>query len=160
MGNTWENKIWALFKAGELTRAFKDALLCLPKFRGRGGFIFPSHEAIAKRAKCCTKTVGNALKAARALGIVGWIARRKPASWGTEQTSNLYTLLVETPGKPPAGKHCGVATQKNLFFLSDTPDSAQDRATLARVLADRSKKIARGWLEATPGARNTRLGLV
>ena len=145
MGNTWENKIWALFRTGELTRAFRDVLLCLAKFRGRGG-IFPSHEAIAKRAKCCAKTVGNALKAARGLGIVGWIARRKPASWGTERTSNLYTLLVGNPGKPPNGKQFGVASQKNLFFLTASPDAADARASLARIREERTKKAAQEWL--------------
>jgi hypothetical protein len=159
MGNTWENKVWRAFRGGELTRAFRDVLLCLPKFRGRGGLIFPSHEAIGRRAECCAKTVGRALAVAKELGLLNWIQRRKRAVWGTEQTSNLYLLATENPGKQPDRQTYGLASQRDSFFLTVAPDSVQARASLAQVVADRSKKIAREWLEARPGARNIARGM-
>jgi hypothetical protein len=156
MGNAWEIKVWRAFRDGEVTR---DVLLCLPKFRGRGGLIFPSHEAVAKRAECCTKTVGRALECAKGLGLLGWIQRRKRAAWGTEQTSNLYTLNLENPAKQPDRQKSGLATQENLFFLSAMPDSADARASLARIVAERTKKAAQEWLAARAGGGNIARGM-
>ena len=39
MPNDWTARIWAEFRAGNLTRAWRDALLTLATFRGHGGII-------------------------------------------------------------------------------------------------------------------------
>ena len=162
MGNTWEKTIWAAFKAGDLTRTFRDALLCLAKFRGRGGLIFPSHKAIARRAGCCAKSVERALAAAEGLGFVTWIKRRKRVVWGTEPTSNLYTLIAGNPPKPPDRQGVRQATQENLFFLSAMPEADRHDSLRANaaVLGQRARKIAQEWNAAAPGDRNRSLRFV
>jgi hypothetical protein len=144
MEDAWNTEVWQAFRADDLTRARRDVLLCLPKFRGRGGLIFPSHEAIAARAKCCAKTVQRALADARERGQIRWVERRKRAGLGTERTSNLYTLIVKNPGKPPTGQGVRVASQENPFFLTvaaELPDAAESRAALARIAAERTRKM-------------------
>ena len=145
MEDAWNTEVWQAFRADDLTRARRDVLLCLPKFRGRGGLIFPSHEAIAARAKCCVKTVQRTLADARERGQIRWVERRKRVGAGTERTSNLYVLIVKTPGKPPTGQGVRVAPQENPFFLTVGPDSHDARLALAAVLAERQRKMAREW---------------
>jgi helix-turn-helix protein len=156
MENTWKSEVWHQFRARELTPLHRDVLLWLPKFRGRGGLIFPSHETLAAKARCCVRTVQRALNAAAALGLVAWLERRKPAVWGTERTSNLYTLTGKNPGKQPTGQQGRVASQENLFFLTAAPDSTEARASLAKVRAERQKKAADEWHAARAVGRNQR----
>src|SRR6516162_9781581 len=42
--------------------------------------IFPSHEFLARRARCSVRTVQRALEAARALGLVDWSHQRVRAA--------------------------------------------------------------------------------
>lgn len=142
MEHAWKTEIWQAFRAGDLTRARRDVLLGLPKFRGRGGLIFPSYEALAKQARCCARTVGRTLAAAAKLGLLTWRERRKRAGLGTERDSNLYTLRVKNPDKPPIGQGVRVATQEDSFFLLTAPDATDSRAALARIAAERTRKLA------------------
>jgi hypothetical protein len=145
MENAWKADVWQQYKARELTPLYRDVLLWLPKFRGQSGLIFPSHETLATKARCCVRTVRRALVAAAALGLLTWRERRKRVGAGTERTSNLYTLIVKTPGKPPTGQGVRVAPQENPFFLTVGPDSHDARLALAAVLAERQRKIAQEW---------------
>lgn len=145
MEKAWNTEVWQAFRADDLARARRDVLLCLPKFRGRGGLIFPSHESLAAKAKCCVRTVQRALASAADLGLLTWRERRKRVGLGTERTSNLYTLIVKNPGKPPTGQGVRVASQENPFFLTAAPElpgAAESRAALARIAAERGRKIA------------------
>jgi Helix-turn-helix domain len=102
---TWTARIWAEYRAGNLTRAARDVLLTLHTFRGTGGACWPSHETLADRANCCTKTVQRALRQARELDLIHWAERRVRAGWRWLRTSNLYRFLVpEGPvaAPPPA----------------------------------------------------------
>jgi hypothetical protein len=94
----WTARIWQEFKAGNLTRAWRDALLTLATFRGRGGIICPSHKTVADRANMASKTVERAVRAARDLGLVDWTERRVKRGWRWLRSSNLYRLIV--PGEP------------------------------------------------------------
>ncbi|MGI4944708.1 MAG: hypothetical protein ACRYHQ_29820 [Janthinobacterium lividum] len=83
----WIPAVWAQFRAGNLTPLFRDVLLRLQKFdRGQG--LWPAHETLAERAGCCVRTVRDALKQGRALGLVDWV------SGASRRTSNRYTLLL------------------------------------------------------------------
>lgn len=100
---TWTARVWCEFHAGNLTRAFRDVLLTLRSYRGRGGLICPSHDTLAGRADCHPSTVQRALQAARDLGLIGWAERRVRAAWRSLRTSNRYWLIVpETPVSPGA----------------------------------------------------------
>jgi DNA-binding transcriptional MocR family regulator len=90
----WTARCWSEFRAGNLTRAFRDVLLTLRTFRGHGGIAWPSHETLASRAGCCVRTVQRALQQAQHLGLVSWVERRVRAGWRWLRTSNAYRLLA------------------------------------------------------------------
>jgi hypothetical protein len=98
MPTPWTTRIWLEYRAGNLTRAYRDVLLTLRTFRSTGGACWPSHETLAERANCCTKTVQRALRQARELDLIRWVERRVRAGWRWLQTSNLYTFT--TPAGP------------------------------------------------------------
>jgi DNA-binding transcriptional MocR family regulator len=94
----WTNRVWREFRAGNLTRGYRDVLLTLRTFRGAGGLCFPSHATLADRAGCSPSTALRALQLARSLGLVSWAERRVRAGWRWLRSSNAYRL--ETPGEP------------------------------------------------------------
>jgi hypothetical protein len=66
----------------------------------RTGQLDPSYEAIARKANVCARTVANALRRLRELGILNWL-RRCTESWHDgrfvlEQETNAYAVLPET----------------------------------------------------------------
>jgi hypothetical protein len=94
----WTARVWQEFRAGNLTRAYRDVLLTLRTFRGHGGHCWPSHATLADRAECCVRTVQRALAQAQHLGLVDWVERRVRAGWRWLRTSNLYRFV--TPAAP------------------------------------------------------------
>jgi hypothetical protein len=58
MPTPWTTRIWQAYRAGNLTRAYRDVLLTLHTFRGTGGHCLPSHATLADRAKCCDGSSG------------------------------------------------------------------------------------------------------
>ena len=96
--NPWRDRVWKEFRAGNLTRAYRDVLLTLATFRGAGGLICPAHATLADRAQCSVSTVRRALAQAFRLGLVSWTERRIRAGWRWLRTSNVYRLAV--PGGP------------------------------------------------------------
>jgi DNA-binding transcriptional MocR family regulator len=97
---TWSARVWAEFRAENLTRAYRDVLLTLRTFRGPGGIAWPSHETLAERAGCSVRTVQRALAQARLLGLTEWTERRVRAGWRWLRTSNVYTF--RQPDAPAA----------------------------------------------------------
>ena len=91
----WTARVWAEFRAGNLTRSSRDVMLTLRTFRGLGGLCTPSHATLANRAKCSVRTVQRALRQADYLGLVRWAERRVRAAWRWLRTSNRY--LFEIP---------------------------------------------------------------
>jgi hypothetical protein len=79
----------------------------------RSGRLDPSYAAIARKANVCERTVANAIKRLRDLGILNWV-RRCAESWRDgrfmlEQDTNAYAVLPATqwhgyrpPPEPPA----------------------------------------------------------
>lgn len=94
----WTTRVWHEFRAGNLTRTYRDVLLTLRTYRGHGGLMVPAHATLADRAGCSPRTVQRALLAARQLGLVSWTERRVQASWRWLRTSNSYRLLM--PDEP------------------------------------------------------------
>jgi hypothetical protein len=84
-----------------LTRAWRDALLTLATFRGRGGLICPAHQTVAERTSLSSKTVERALHAARNLGLITWAERRVKRGWRLVRSSNLYRLLIPDAAVEP-----------------------------------------------------------
>jgi hypothetical protein len=90
----WRDRVWKEFRAGNLTRAYRDVLLTLATFRGAGGLICPAHATLAERAGCSVSTVRRALTQAFRLDLVSWTERRIRAGWRWLRTSNVYRLAV------------------------------------------------------------------
>jgi len=77
------------------------------------GRLDPSYAAIARKANVCERTVANAIKRLKALGILNWV-RRCAESWQEgrftlEQETNAYAILPDSqwrgyspPPEPPA----------------------------------------------------------
>lgn len=83
----WIPAVWAQYRAGNLTPLFRDVLLRLQKLdRGQG--LWPSHDTLAERTRCSIRTVQDALRQGRVLGLVDWI------SGAGRRTSNRYTLTL------------------------------------------------------------------
>jgi hypothetical protein len=57
MPTTWTARVWQEYRAGNLTRAYRDVLLTLRTFRGTGGICTPSHDTLGERARCSPSTV-------------------------------------------------------------------------------------------------------
>lgn len=83
----WIPAVWTQFRAGNLTRAFRDVLLTLQTFDRSAG-IYPSHATLAARAACAVRTVQEALRQGRALGLVSW------CSGAFRRTSNRYAFTL------------------------------------------------------------------
>jgi len=76
------------------------------------GQLDPSYEAIARKANVCVRTVGNALRRLKELGILHWL-RRCAETWQDgrfvlEQETNAYAVLppsqwrgYKEPPEPP-----------------------------------------------------------
>jgi hypothetical protein len=94
--NPWISRIWREFEAGNLTRAARDVLRELGRFRHCAFGLVPSHALLAARARCNVRTVQRALETARNLGLVDWAHRHIKAGWRKLRTSNRYQLLVPT----------------------------------------------------------------
>ena len=80
LSTDWTARVWAEFRAGNLTRVWRDVLLTLKTYRGHGGLICPSHATLAERARCSVRTVQRALAMGRRLGLVSWSERRVRAA--------------------------------------------------------------------------------
>lgn len=81
---------------GKLTLGETHVLSVLPEFIGDDGALFPSHEAIARKAGASRRTVINALNRAYALGIVRHTPRYVyDRDLGKRvRTSNAYEIVL------------------------------------------------------------------
>ena len=118
----WTPAVWIQFRAGNLTRAFRDVLLTLQTFDGRGG-LYPSHATLAARATCAVRTVQEALQQGRALGLVSW------HSGASRRTSNRYVLSM-----PKVAAEAGARLSRAGFRL------ARKVAVVTRALVGRRRQ--------------------
>jgi DNA-binding transcriptional MocR family regulator len=151
----WTDRVWHEFRAGNLTRAYRDVLLTLRTFRGSGGLICPSHATLADRAGCVVRTVQRALQQAQTLGLVSWGERRVRAAWRWLRTSNAYRLELPTdhvrPGMRPAFRRSATTGQNGRGGESlDSKKTAlagllREAAALPDLLAARRNALAAIW---------------
>ena len=118
----WIPAVWTQFRIGNLTRAFRDVLLTLQTFDGRGG-LYPSHATLAAKAACAVRTVQGALGQGRALGLVSW------HSGASHRTSNRYVLTI-----PRAAAGAGARLPRAAFRL------ARKVVTVVRALVGRRRQ--------------------
>jgi hypothetical protein len=124
----------------------------------RSGQLDPSHAAIARKANVCERTVRNALRRLKDLGILNWV-RRCAESWQEgrfvlEQETNAYAVLPssqwrgykEPPEPPPPapgtwGDHPPLPSV--LVQAADERHAGGDRASMLRILdSDPTDKLA------------------
>jgi hypothetical protein len=135
----WKARVWAEFRAGNLTRAYRDVLLTLRSFRGRDGACCPSHATVADRMRACPKTVWRALQAARELGLVEWSERRVRRGWQWLRTSNAYRLIL--PDAPVAPRSAAPSTNGHFVCGENQKEKQEDaqqghHATLAAMVRE------------------------
>lgn len=100
----WTLRVEAEFKAGNLTRAYRDVLLELAKHRGPDG-VYPAHKTLADATGASVRTVQRALDQGAALDLVSWLPRYREERGRQLRTSNRYFLMTPTtpvePGRGP-----------------------------------------------------------
>jgi hypothetical protein len=98
--SAWTDRIWREYRAGNITRSYRDVLLTLHSYRGKGGRCWPAYATIAERAVCGIRTVARAIQHARLLGLLDWQERRRQSGWRLVRSSNWYQFLQ--PNQPVA----------------------------------------------------------
>ena len=156
MPDAWTDRVWREFRAGNLTRAYRDVLLTLRTFRGRTGACYPSHATLADRAKCSPSTALRALQQARRLGLVQWAERRVRAAWRWLRTSNSYRFTVPAEPVQPGLRPKTLRPRTNR--TSDGRGESKSKkeamrelmtaaASLPDLLAMRRQALERSWRE-------------
>jgi len=90
---SFASQIWALTQAHQITAKTHLVLQALASFEGYRG-LFPSHESIAARAGCSTRTVIRALETAYSLGLVERTRQRIRRSGRIVNGPNRYRLIL------------------------------------------------------------------
>ncbi|WP_082779658.1 helix-turn-helix domain-containing protein [Acetobacter cerevisiae] len=91
---SFASQIWTLTQGRQITGKTHLVLQALASFQGHRG-LFPSHESIAARAGCSTRTVIRALETAYRLGIVERTRQRQRVSGRICNGANRYRLIVK-----------------------------------------------------------------
>lgn len=92
---SFASQLWTLSQAKEITGTTHLVLKALASFSGPRG-LFPSHESIAARAGCSTRSVIRALEAAYRLGIVERTRQRVRRGQRLVNGPNCYRLIITT----------------------------------------------------------------
>ena len=129
------------------------------------GRLDPSHAAIARAANVCERTVRNALKRLKELGILNWV-RRCAESWKDgrfclEQETNAYAVLPASQwrgySEPPEAPPPEPGT-----WGDHPPLPSQLEQAITELRAGGGMRTAIGMLDADPtdilGAALARLG--
>jgi hypothetical protein len=147
----WIDRVWQEFRAGNLTRAYRDVLLTLAGYRACPAIV-PSHATLAERCKCSVRTVQRALQAGRELGLVSWTERRVRAVWRALRASNRYVLLFPAgsaePRRPPPTTGQGDRAKGRVSKKGSREVLArwlQEASKLPDLLLARREALARKW---------------
>ena len=89
---SFASQIWTLTQSRQITAKTHLVLQALASFEGHRG-LFPSHESIAARAGCSTRTVVRALETAYSLGLVERTRQRMRRSGRIVNGPNRYRLI-------------------------------------------------------------------
>lgn len=90
---SFASQIWTLTQAHKITAKTHIVLQALASFEGHRG-LFPSHESIAARAGCSTRTVIRALETAYSLGLVERTRQRMRRAGRVVNGPNRYRLIL------------------------------------------------------------------
>jgi len=90
---SFASQIWTLTQARKITAKTHLVLQALASFEGYRG-LFPSHESIAARAGCSTRTVIRALETAYSLGLIERTRQRMKRSGRVVNGPNRYRLVL------------------------------------------------------------------
>nr|WP_301274061.1 helix-turn-helix domain-containing protein [Acetobacter indonesiensis] len=91
---SFASTLWTLTQSRQITGKTHLVLQALASFQGHRG-LFPSHESIASRAGCSTRTVIRALETAYRLGIVERTRQRQRVSGRICNGVNRYRLIIK-----------------------------------------------------------------
>lgn len=94
-----ERRIWLAMvemhrRAQSLTALHALIASCLLRRLGVEGRCDPSHDTLAADAGCCPRTVREALRRLRRLGLLSWLRRLVRVGGAVRQTSNAYELCL------------------------------------------------------------------
>ncbi|KAA8396033.1 MULTISPECIES: helix-turn-helix domain-containing protein [unclassified Acetobacter] len=122
---SFASTLWTLTQGRQITAKTHLVLQALASFAGHRG-LFPSHESIAARAGCSTRTVIRALETAYRLGIVERTRQRQRVSGRICNGVNRYRLIIKPleQARAAAAHYTqqlkdALARRKQRFFLSD-----------------------------------------
>lgn len=125
----------------DLTKNHVAVLRALLDRLGESGQLDPSHETLARDARCCERTVREALRRGNRLGLVSWVRRLVRIGSVVRQTSNAYTLHL---GDAPMVTRCpGRTCRENTPSMSKQEEWAN---------AQRQIALAMGWAAEARGS--------
>jgi hypothetical protein len=128
----WRGRITWLHALGQITRGTRDIGLVLADFLGADGRLDPSHDAIARRAHACPRTVRTALACLSRLGAVSWVRRLVRCGDRVAQTSNAYLLLI---GPALSGGNCCRGSGKKVLSTRAAKAERAAKGVLKGVVA-------------------------
>jgi len=127
---SFASQIWTLTQARQITAKTHLVLQALASFEGHRG-LFPSHESIAARAGCSTRTVIRALETAYSLGLIERTRQRMRRSGRVVNGPNHYRLvLVSLEQAKVAAAHATqrlkeALARRKLFFSSNCQNDSE-----------------------------------
>jgi hypothetical protein len=157
----WLARVKREYAAGNLTATARLVLMELATFTRCRFSVWPSHELLAKRARCCVRTVQNALQAARKLGLLEWWHQRVRRAWRALRVVNRYALRLPEgtvlPGPHGPGhttsKSCGGDIQQRKTRASEEHGEAR-----TGLLASTVRRLTAPLRQETPEeSRNRQL---
>lgn len=91
----WAIRVEAECFARNLTFTQREVLKKLRASRGPRGAMSPTHETLAREARCSIRSVVRALRHAAELGLINWHeGPRRREGWRLLRTANHYFLLL------------------------------------------------------------------
>jgi hypothetical protein len=162
--NLWIKRIQICRQIGALNANYVDVGIALFKILGRDGKLIPSYETIADKARVSMRTVGRALRALKACGLVTWVNRITREGWQVQQTTNSYALTLDEAPKitqiPRVSLVSQRGRQKSINKLSTVQIqaqagvfeiSAEDKARIAQIQKDREARFRANYAAGKRG---------
>ena len=135
----WLARVKQEWAAGGLTDKGRIVLMELATFtRCRFG-IWPSHALLARRARCCVRTVQEAVREAKAVGLLDWCHQRVKAVWRSLRTVNRYVLRLpegcSAAGTTRAGAHYRAKSCRGEYPKQENKEAQESsKAALAAMM--------------------------
>jgi hypothetical protein len=108
-----------------------------------------SHAAVADAQKVAVRTVGDAYRRARLLGLLDWEAQFRDVQGVRRRAVNRYRLVM--PEREAVERHAEVRRKRKPIFLSSLPTCSVDVAEPSRsvplhlITLRMEERIARRW---------------